>query len=155
MVEQEKSQGGVEEHQIPSHLEAPQGVSGLGEGQQQERHRAVPDPTPFGRATFVSTDDEHHSAEQHEGAQVLLGDHVEVSRVGEGQHDQVGEEDTVFIVLCPQRRELQRARVRMIDQCHVAPLVVRDDVHAVGVDHPEVHHRRNGEAEESGAGYQP
>ena len=43
----------------------------------------------------------------------------------------------------------------MADQDHVGPLVPVNDVDAVGMDHPEVRHRRDGEAEDSGSWDQP
>jgi len=63
--------GECDQDQVPGHLEPPQDVLRLHDGQHQDDDRAIGDPW-CGRATFVRGDDERHRREEENGAQVLL-----------------------------------------------------------------------------------
>jgi hypothetical protein len=89
--------------------------------------------------------DQRGRSHQQRGAQELFDNDVEVGRMGQEEHDEVGEEEPVFVVLRPQSRE---GRVR--DEADIAPLVVEDDIAGVAMDQPEVRddrdqHQRGGE----------
>ena len=65
---------------------------------------------------------------------------LDVERCGicQQQHDQVGKENAVLVVLCPQRTPVKELCVRAGDHDDVVPLIAGHDIEAVAPDEKEV-----------------
>ena len=99
-------------------------------------------------------DEEAGGGTQHHRAEQLLHPDVEVHRVGQDDDDDVGEEDAVLVVGKPQGAPIQVAP-GVLDDRDIGPLVVGQDIDAVGPDEPEVGGDREAEPEDGEHVHQP
>ena len=86
----------------------------------------------------MDQDQQRHGYNQHQGAEELFGANIKMGRSGEGENDQVRKEDSVLIVLRPERTPVKEVVIGTSDHGHVVPLVTHHHIHGIVPEHPEI-----------------
>lgn len=111
--------------------------------EHNESHWAVVNPRRRPGFTFVGEDKERERETEHDAAQELLKDDIEMCRVRKEKHDEVWNQYSVLRVLSPKGRE-----ARMANEFDVVPLVKPEHVDSVVVDEQQVESYRKSEADD-------